>query len=375
MRKITKRKNNIHNKLGFHTGSRYHTKFGNIILFLCIFSLLLFSCNSNPSYGVEERGLNTVTYRTTTECNSYLKRMEQDFPEIAFCVTIGTTEEEKNINGIILGTSPTSESFGVKPSVRIISCIHGDEKISSEVSLRLIDYITKNYASSERIKKLLVENTILFIPILNADGYDKNTRANASDADLNRDFTDYHVHRTPNAARDSENLYFVSSTDLFTQAESRAIRDYYADCFDISLSLHAGDVIVNTLFDFTARCIPKHGNLAYELARTYADAKNTETGEMFSSYAINRTFSENGVIMGFWMYEAHGTLQDWSYINTNCIDTTIEVSSQKAPTESAKVNEIFAYNRDAIISYIEKAGKVKQENIVSGFIFSSPTDM
>ena len=384
MKKSTK--HNAGNNSNYYSGcrSKCYTKLGILAMFLLVVFLLFTSCTNDISSVTSN---NIMSYRTATESDLFLKKVQESFPHISSYIKVGTTEEGRDIMGLIVSSSPTSAAFGVKPSIRITSSIHGNEKISSEIVLRIIDYITKNYNEKDRITNLVNNNVILFVPIINVDGYIGGTRENSNGVDLNRDFVNYYVvtsytnnleektslsnatETNMETSSTSSTYYFVSHTDLFTQRESRAIRDFFSDKFDISLSLHAGDTIVNTLFDFTSFCIPKDGNLIYELGRAYADAKNTDTGTIFSSFAKNRRYSEDGVIMGFWMYEAHGTLQDWSYLKTGCIDTTIEVSTDKKPELKSKVREIFDYNRDSIISYIEKAQKVKKANISPGVIF------
>ncbi|WP_157359363.1 M14 family zinc carboxypeptidase [Wenyingzhuangia fucanilytica] len=94
---------------------------------------------------------------------------------------LGTSEEDRNIYHITLGTGPKK--------ILLWSQMHGNESTGTKALFDLFKYV-EDHLDNDLIKDLLKTCTLIFIPMLNPDGSTNFTRVNANDIDLNRDAVD-----------------------------------------------------------------------------------------------------------------------------------------------------------------------------------------
>lgn len=113
-------------------------------------------------------------------------------------------------------------------TILVIGTVHGDEPQG--------EYLIDNYLKTE----LFPKNRMLYVPCLNPDGLKLNTRQNASDIDINRNFPTKNWVREPfaseyfggeKAASEIETKFIINILDEFSP--------------DIILTLHAPFKIVN----------------------------------------------------------------------------------------------------------------------------------
>lgn len=104
--------------------------------------------------------------------------------------------EKKQIGTSFLGNAIYKLSFGTgKKRILIWSQMHGNESSGTRAMFDVINFFETNSSLAQTI---LSELTIDFIPMLNPDGANVNTRRNAVGIDINRDFlakesTEIHV--------------------------------------------------------------------------------------------------------------------------------------------------------------------------------------
>lgn len=88
-----------------------------------------------------------------------------------------------SIGASVKGRAIMAYRFGGGPSrIVLVGGIHGNEKSSTYTLQSLIDYLESNPT------QIPANRTITIIPIANPDGYAANTRLNANNVDLNRNF-------------------------------------------------------------------------------------------------------------------------------------------------------------------------------------------
>lgn len=313
----------------------------NIYKYIIVYSLLLIiSCSGGGSGGSDEL---SYQYHTPEEVNIFLEEIAENYPLIAKVEYVGTSESGREINALIISDSPgTLEG---EPAVRLTGGIHGNEMMSVELLIRFIEYLTYGYSRDPEIKDLVDSRYICIIPVLNPDGLARKRRYNDNNIDLNRNF---------------------NSTGASLQKETEAIQTFSASKqFCLSITYHTGAVLVNMPFDYKSKLIhgifPIENNLVNSFALTYTDG----SGSMFLTnpdvynYIYNSDYGDyvylnKGTINGGDWYVALGTLQDWSYTQTGCLDLTIEVV-KKNPANETDVQQIYMYNRDSIIAYIKRA--------------------
>lgn len=125
-------------------------------------------------------------------------------------------------------------------NILIIGVFHGDEPQGKY----LIDEYLKKYST----KKSEQRNSLLFIPCLNPDGMDRNTRVNSNNVDLNRNFPTQNWGRNEgdNATCDDETTDYFGGKSPASEIETKFVIDIIKKFQPkIILTLHAPYKVVN----------------------------------------------------------------------------------------------------------------------------------
>jgi hypothetical protein len=93
---------------------------------------------------------------------------------------IGYSVEGREIPAIAIGS-------GSRYAI-IDGSIHGNEKTGTFACLRIAELLVEYYRSDPAWKSKLTEYTVIIVPVLNPDGFVRNSRTNANGIDLNRQF-------------------------------------------------------------------------------------------------------------------------------------------------------------------------------------------
>lgn len=284
------------------------------------------------------------SYHSVEDIAVFLDEIKLHYPDITSIETVGYSESGRVIRALIISDNPgTMEG---EPAVRLTGGIHGDEKSGVETLIRYVEYLTSNYSTDPDISNLVNSRYICIIPLLNPDGLAGNSRENSRGVDLNRNFNDALGHWS---AGTSHGAY------AFSEAETRALRDFSAPKnFSLSITYHTGTVLVNMPFDYGREADGVYP-VQYDLVKSYAKTY-TKAGTFLSNPDLYRDpYMDEGTINGGNWYVITGSLQDWSYTETKCLDLTIEIADNDPETETG-VQQVFIYNRDSITAYISRAG-------------------
>ncbi len=318
--------------------------FYKYISLLLVLSLVSCYGLGNDDDGGDSGSIKSYQYNTPDEIDIFLDEIKLNYPDIISIETVGYSESGRMIKALVISDNPAT--IEGEPAVRLTGGIHGNEKMGIELLIRYIEYLTSNYSTDPEITDIVNNRYICIIPVLNPDGLAVNSRYNSRGVDLNRNFNDAADHWTYDSR---------SGSSPFSESESRALRDFsIPKNFDVSITYHTGAVLVNLPFDFAKENvqIPVQYALIQSYAKTY-----TKTGTFLSNPDMYISpYMDEGTINGGNWYVAAGTLQDWSYTQTGCLDLTIEVAKTTPDTE-AGVQQVFMYNRDSITAYINRAGE------------------
>ena len=269
-------------------------------------------------------------YHTYEEIGIFLDEISAAYPHITTLEHVGYSESGRDIMALIISGNP-SQLTG-KPAIRLTGGIHGNEVMGIELLIRFIEYLTSNYQSDTIVQNIVDNKYICIIPVLNPDGLVRKRRYNDNNIDLNRNF---------DAAGD----------DL--QKETKSLQDYsLKKSFVLSITYHVGQVLVNMPFDYAREIdsAPVENELVKFYAKTY-----TKSGTFLLNPDLYKSiYMDEGIINGGDWYVINGSLQDWSYLQTGCLDFTIEVSNRN-PNSEIGVEEVFLYNRDSLVAFIDKA--------------------
>jgi hypothetical protein len=235
-----------------------------------------------------------------------------DHPGIVILDTLGYSIQGRMILGAKVSANPTSEEN--EPEFRVIGCHHGNEYMSVEMALLMLEYLTDNYGSIPQVTHLVDDLEIWIIPMMNPDGRTAGTRTNAAGVDLNRDYGYIWNGNTPG---------------IFSQPETRAIREHgMKNNFSISLSFHTSGDVMNYVWN-------------YKDFPVADSAFVVDISEEYGSY--------NGywVVEGYNWYQTYGDCNDWSYGSRSSFDATIE-------TANSDIAGVWNLNRNAMLAMMER---------------------
>jgi hypothetical protein len=280
-------------------------------------------------------------YPTYEVYQAMMKRFVANHPTLCQLDSIGTTPQGRQLYMLRL-TSNVAEPKKA-PEVLYTSTMHGDEAAGFVLMLRLADYLLTSYSADERVKRLL-DSTIVFInPNANPDGSYKmgnhtvsnSTRSNANLKDLNRNFPDLRVGENPDGPYQPETLAMM---EFATQRR-----------LVLAANLHGGIELVNFPWDAWTSNVNKHAdhNWFYHISRQYATLAQDNSP---ASYFTGR---DNGVTHGGDWYVVSGGRQDYMNYFHGCREVILEISNTKLPS-SALLPSLWNYNRDALLTYLER---------------------
>jgi len=221
--------------------------------------------------------------------------------------------------------------------------IHGDETTGGQLLQHLAWDFCATFRTNDRIRNILANNIVYFMPMFNPDGYMNRNRANQNGRDLNRDFPN--TWTSPNdtpAGRQPETQAYMA----WTRAKAPVL----------SLMMHGGALVANYPYDArqpgtSGYSATDRDALVIQLSRAYSFAHST----MWRS-----TSFANGIVNGAVWYIIYGSAQDFAYDYRRTIDITIEVSAVKWPAGSTLPGH-YRDNYEALLVYCESARLVTNE--------------
>jgi len=274
-----------------------------------------------------ERG----TYHTHAQLGQILADAEAAHPDICYRSSIGNSVQGRELWTIVISDNVHSEE--AEPEVRIAANMHGNEKIAMEMSIYLVGYLTDNYGQPghEDVTDLVDNYEIHILPLLNPDGHAAGTRYNANGVDLNRNFP------VPDGSIGEDGTWSE-------EVETSQFKDWgFAHHFVISQNGHSGALVVNYPWDYSYDLTPDNAAII-QLSEEYS---------FYNQPMWNGSFY-HGITDGAQWYVVKGSLQDWSYQETGCIDVTIEFANSYAPP-AGQLDAYWNDNRESFMHWIKAA--------------------
>jgi len=97
-----------------------------------------------------------------------LHKIAATYPHIAQLHTIGQSIQHRPLLAMRL---TNEKAGGGKPQVLFLATHHAREWVATEMSMRLIKYLTANYGTDARVTELLDTVEVWVVPVANPDGY------------------------------------------------------------------------------------------------------------------------------------------------------------------------------------------------------------
>lgn len=276
-------------------------------------------------------------YHTYPEVCSIMHSLVQTHPGIAKIETLGLSYNGNRIFGVKVSDNPNMAEPEI--GMRLIGAHHGNEKISTEVTIAFLRYLLENYAVNPQVQYLINNRQVFIIPIINPDGHIANSRYNGNGVDLNRDYG----YMWAGAG---------GSPSPFSQPETKLIRKHTEkNPISFEYEYHSTSSYVNYPWDFHPQD-PPDSALIITISQRYAD----------STYGSPTT--RLTPINGYDWYEVRGSCQDMALGIFGVFATTIETQQ---PSTQTKIDSICLANRRALLAILTIAEWGVQGRILDTF--------
>jgi len=254
-----------------------------------------------------------------------MEDLESGHPNI---VELTTAQEEFGLPTTTNGNSIpilriTNESrTGEKPGVLFLGGHHGDEVLSVEIPYYLAEFLVENYQSGLWIDRLIDERELVFMPVVNPDGWTLNTRENADGQDVNRDYP-----------YGPEKSSFDSDGIPLSTVETQSVMAVMNSCiFVTGITWHSGTEIIGYPWG-TQRYIHKGECPDHFALINMGEALNAAAGSGPAHYDVGT--------MQDVIYPAAGTWEDMAY--AGAWDTDNMAQGTSAPTSRTLTFLVEAY--------------------------------
>lgn len=152
-----------------------------------------------------------------------LQSLAQRYPHIANLSSIGQSVEGRELWVMRITKDPLRDAPG-KPRFKYVGNMHGDETVSRQVLVYLVEHLLSKYGEEPRVTELVDTTDVHIMPSMNPDGFERSIegdcggsngggRNNAKNMDLNRSFPDQY----DGTAANPDNIPEVMAVMRWTQ--------------------------------------------------------------------------------------------------------------------------------------------------------------
>ena len=294
-----------------------------------------------PDHGAAGEGTRSVSfqaYHGYDDMVGIVNDLVSEYPEIASLRDLGDTSQGRDILAV-----KVSDNVGVdeatEPDILYMGAHHGNEPISVEVPLYLLEFLLTSYGNNGTVTKWVDTREIWIIPMVNPDGVEAGTRknANGTGVDLNRN---YDQNWGTQGTSSDPNADTYPGQYAFSEPETKAIRDLAIDQgFELSMSFHSYGEIVYYPWGNTLETVSPRGGLLADIASEIVERNGYQPyeGNMDGTYLTS------------------GDSDDWLY-SEGTLPFTVELSTVYRPPESF-IPGICEQNLDSSLYLLDIADK------------------
>ncbi|KAK1894458.1 putative carboxypeptidase X1 [Dissostichus eleginoides] len=316
------------------------------------------------------------------EMRKLMKSVTEECPDITRIYTIGRSYTGLKLYVMEISDNPGKHELG-EPEFRYVAGMHGNEALGRELVLNLMQYLCKEYKKgNQRVVRLVTDTRIHLLPSMNPDGYEEAYKKGSELAgwaegrysfegiDLNSNFPDLNniMWDAEEMAGDKSKVsnHYIPIPEYYTQEdamvspETRAVISWMQDIpFVLSANLHGGELVVSYPFDCTVGWAPQEDTPTADnaffrwLATVYAST-NLVMANPNRRLCHHEDFqAHNNIINGGAWHTVPGSMNDFSYMHTNCFEVTVELSCDKYPHVSELPIE-WENNKESLLVYMEQ---------------------
>ncbi|XP_053125822.1 adipocyte enhancer-binding protein 1 isoform X2 [Hemicordylus capensis] len=326
-----------------------------------------------------------------------MKVVNEECPTITRIYNIGKSSRGLKIYAMEISDNPGEHELG-EPEFRYTAGIHGNEVLGRELLLMLMQFLCKEYKDGNpRVRNLVMETRIHLVPSLNPDGYEIASQMgselgnwalghwNEEGYDIFENFPDLNSilwaaeerklvpHKVANHHIPIPDHYLAEDATL--AVEVRAIMAWMEKIpFVLGANFHGGEKLVSYPFDMArpvnenevappvqndyeednpdTKETPDHAIFRW-LAISYASAHLTMT-ETFRGGCHSQDMTNGmGIVSGAKWHPRVGSMNDFSYLHSNCLELSIYPGCDKFPHENELPQE-WENNKESLLTFMEQ---------------------
>ncbi|XP_019746012.1 probable carboxypeptidase X1 isoform X2 [Hippocampus comes] len=316
------------------------------------------------------------------EMRKLMKSVAEECPDITRIYTIGKSYMGLKLYVMEMSDHPGKHELG-EPEFRYVANMHGNEVLGRELVLNLMQYLCREYKrGNRRVVRLITETRIHLLPSMNPDGYEiaynkgselagwGEGRYTYEGIDLNHNFPDLNtiLWDAQEIAEDPSkvpNHYipipeYYTKEDAMVAAETRAVISWMEDIpFVLGANLHGGELVVTYPYDGTEGWAPQANTPTPDnsffrwLATVYASTNLAMANPERRLCHTDDFQVYNNIINGGAWHHVPGSMNDFSYLHTNCFEVTVELSCDKFPHASELPIE-WENNKESLLLFMEQ---------------------
>ncbi|XP_077434178.1 putative carboxypeptidase X1 isoform X2 [Vanacampus margaritifer] len=316
------------------------------------------------------------------EMRKLMKAVNEACPDITRMYSIGKSYTGLQLLVMEISDNPGTHELG-EPEFRYVAGMHGNEALGRELLLNLMQFMCREYKrGNQRIVRLVQDTRIHLLPSMNPDGYEMAFKKGSElsgwtlgrysyeGIDMNHNFADLNSVMWTALELETNrskliNHYFpipeqYTSEDAFVASETRAVISWMRKIpFVLGANLHGGELVVTYPFDMTRDWAPReHTPTPDDSFFRWLAAAYASTNQVMSNPdrrpCHNKDFIRyNNIINGADWHNVPGSMNDFSYLHTNCFEVTVELSCDKFPHASELPIE-WENNRESLLVYMEQ---------------------
>ncbi|XP_053560351.1 probable carboxypeptidase X1 [Bombina bombina] len=317
------------------------------------------------------------------EMRKLMKAVNEECPDITRVYSIGKSYLGLKMYVMEISDNPGEHELG-EPEFRYVAGMHGNEVVGRELMLNLMQYLCHEYKKGNpRVTRLVTDTRIHLLPSMNPDGYEQAYKLGSElsgwaigrwtyqGIDLNHNFADLNTplweaedneevpHKFPNHYIPIPEYYTLPNVTV--APETRAVIDWMLKIpFVLSANLHGGELVVTYPFDMTRsywlakELTPTADDSMFRwLATAYATSHRLMSDDKHRICHTDNFMREGNIINGANWHTVSGSMNDFSYLHTNCFETTVELSCDKFPHEVELPTE-WENNKESLLVYMEQ---------------------
>lgn len=298
-------------------------------------------------------------YKTPDEIYTYLKHVNDSYPNITHLVSIGKSFEGRDIWAIKISDNASVDEL--EPTILFNSMHHAREIMTPEVGIDIIDQLVENYDRDEKITNWVNSKQIWVIPMLNVDGnqkvwngstmWRKNTRGGFG-VDINRNYP--YKWGTCNGSSGSRFSDTYRGASGGSEPETQALMDFVSKIRPIfDISFHSYSELVIYPYGCNGDRTPT-AEVVENVGKIMASKINYTPGTAWET-----------------LYSVDGGDIDWMYAEYGVIPYVIEVNSSR---EGFQPN--YKLWRDKTVTLVRSAWTYLLERMDQSAIYgviASPT--